>query len=715
MKTQRAFWKIAVVLALVIVAGEWPGGLRAASPLAANDEAQARQKLAHRSRRVIFNNDGCDVLYYPTNEAVTLTNFLAKRTTPLVGSQVDTISYCSISSGFSFFTHKTKVGRLLDRQGVNYGLQSSKRNIARDLVEQGTDCLQAMVDFAHQNKMECFWSMRMNDTHDAAHSAQNPFLLYPPLKVEHPDWLVGDMVKHTPIGRWSSVDYARAEVRDLAFKFIEEVCQNYDVDGVELDYFRHPCFFKSVANGGKASQAERDLVTDLMRQVRAMAIAEGRKRGRPILLLVRATDSLEFNRDLGLDVERWMQEGLFDMYAMSCYFRLNRWEESVALGHKYGLPVYPCLSDSRVTGENRFRRSSPQSYRGQALEAWAAGADGIHIFNLFDPKSPVFRETGDPKALATMDKLYFVTVRDGLPDRWLKGGAKYNHLPLLTPTAPKGILAGRPVSLELVVGDDLAAGPQPKVTAHFWMPTLPEPNGILVKFNGHETKTGALVKGWLDVDVDAAWVKKGLNQVDVALNAPALAASEKWSVVYDAKKLPASPWASDTKSERTSAKLVDGALVIADRGTNGGDYLYYRFPWGADPAGHSVVEARVKVISGLSRVIICNGVGQERLNLYPDHIELWSKPSVRYAMNTTDTFHVYRLVTQGKDVKVFVDDQLRLEAAGTYVKTASGRNSVAFGASDSTGLGEAAWQSVRTRVDSQSVQDFVLEVSFGKP
>ena len=55
-------------------------------------------------------------------------------------------------------------------------------------------------------------------------------------------------------GTWSCVDYAVPEIRETAFRFFEEACQKFDVDGFELDLLRHACFFKSVAGGGRASR-----------------------------------------------------------------------------------------------------------------------------------------------------------------------------------------------------------------------------------------------------------------------------------------------------------------------------------------------------------------------------------------------------------------------------------------------------------------------------
>ena len=46
-----------------------------------------------------------------------------------------------------------------------------------------------------------------------------------------------------------------------------------------------------------------------------------------------------------------------------------------------------------------------------------------------------------------------------------------------------------------------------------------------------------------------------------------------------------------------------------------------------------------------------DGVGQERLALWPGRIVLWSNHKLSCRMDTTGDFHVYRLVTQGKDIK----------------------------------------------------------------
>src|SRR5690606_28415521 len=157
-------------------------------------------------------------------------------------------------------------------------------------------------DFCGANDIEVQWAMRMNDTHDNS----NPLLL-PQFKKDNPQLLFGGgsgvRPKH---GGATGVDYAQPEVREKAFRIIEEVAQNYDVDGVHLDFFRHPVFFKSVAQGGVADEAQREMMTDLIRRVRQMLLARGRERGKPLLLTTRVPDSVEYCRQIGLDIETWL-------------------------------------------------------------------------------------------------------------------------------------------------------------------------------------------------------------------------------------------------------------------------------------------------------------------------------------------------------------------------------------------------------------------------
>jgi hypothetical protein len=556
-----------------------------------------------------------------------------------------------------------------------------------------------------------------------AHRPEKPYFLFPQLKVDHPDWLVGDHEKRTPQGRWSSVDYARPEIRDLAFRYIEEVCRNYDVDGVELDFLRHLCYFKSVANGGKASDEEVAAMTELMRRVRKMTEEEGLKRGRPILVSMRTPDSAEFSRDCGLDLATWLKEGLLDILITTDYFRLNPWQHSVKIGHDHGVKVYPTLTDPRVKGETRFKRTSNAAYRARAANAWAAGADGLYIFNLYDLEgtTPLWKELGDPAELALKEKLYFVAELDGRRSSWLADGEKYFKIPMLTPTNQVQLSTTQAYKTTIEVADDLAAaaraGYETRATLHLEVPGLGDARRLRVSLNGKVLPAGSAKEGWVDLPVTAEQLLSGQNDLAIELTPSAGSREDGWTFVFKPSVM-AEVWQRDPPSPRVHEEVRESALLIADRGPNSGDYGYYRALWGADPEEESVIEARVKVVSGSSYLIFANGRSGERLRLSPDGIGLHHNRKISLAMNTRDDFHVYRIILKGADVEVHVDGVPRLRAPGALAPRAAmyPRNEIAFGAANSQEQGEALWKEVKVRAAcmGQALRDAALTVSYEK-
>jgi len=375
------------------------------------DKKELRKAAAHRKRRIIMNNDGNDSWSKEPEKDKSPENFLSKRTSPLLGSQVDAIFYCT--GVFNSYTHhsaETELRAMADR-GVD--------DWAHELIKTGRDSLTIMADFCHANGMECFWSMRMNDTHDSA----DPHL-FCQWKKDHPELLMGTKEDKFPYGgrRWSAVNYGLPEVREKVFRILQDVCTRYDVDGLEFDFFRHPVYFKPQMTGDPVTQEHCDMMTDLLRRVRKMVDDEGVRRGRPVMLACRVPDSLGYAKAIGLDVEKWLADDLVDIVSGTCYFHLEPWENLVALGKRYDVPVYAVLSGSRIVSP-----SAPESkgnievWRGEAWRAWEAGVDGIYTFNRFDPKDPIFRELGSTETLKDLPRKYEFNPGKAM-GAWLKGG-----------------------------------------------------------------------------------------------------------------------------------------------------------------------------------------------------------------------------------------------------------------------------------------------------
>ena len=415
--TRRAFLKTSCLAgAAALVPGCESGGKR--DSVTADPYVETRKRAARKKRRIIMNNDGNDYNNASPDEPKTPETFLAKRTTPLLGSHVDTIFYCT--GVFNYYSHRSEVSELLKSD------EAASRHV-HELMKYGTDSLEVMTGFCHEHSLEIFWSMRMNDNHDST----IPYLLCQ-WKKDNPDYLIGREGDRYPYvnDKWSMVDYGVPYVREHVFSILEDVATRYDVDGIEYDFFRHPAFFKPQFIGEPVTQYFCDMMTDLLARVREMTEDVGRKRGRPMLIAVRIPDSVAYAKAIGLDVVRWLEDDLIDIVTGGGYFHLEPWENLVALGKEHDVPVYACFVSRRVMGGGEPEAGTDiKLWRGEALRAWKAGVDGIYTFNRFDPSDQLFRELGDPALLETLDHIdqeNFAGESGYLdPGYWLRDGRSY--------------------------------------------------------------------------------------------------------------------------------------------------------------------------------------------------------------------------------------------------------------------------------------------------
>ena len=513
---------ITILFSGTIAAGADQGKLTA-------EMSARREEAAHRQRRIIFNNDGNDAAYFPASLEATPENILAQRTSPLIDSHVDTIFYCT-SRAFGSCLHRSEVAETLTGETRHEAAQE-KRNVVGELIRQGTDPLQLMAEFAQSHQKEIFWSMRMNDVHDATNSN-----LLPRLKKEHPEFLFGTPANPPPYrgfsgswgsntgatwGGYSGVDYAQEAVRDHAFRMIEEVCSRYNIEGVELDFFRSPVLFKSHAWGKQVSQAERDTLTELMWQIRRMTDEVSVRRDRPLLISVRVPDSVDYCLAMGIDLERWLEEELVDLLAVGGDFMLSPWEQSVKLGQRHAIPVYAVLTNTARHVVPEFRtRSNAEGYRARALEAWNAGVNGIYIFNLFEPEAPMWHELGDPVLLRTLDRTYYVVSNpQEQVTRIHPDGLRFCRPPTLSPEYPQTLKPDKPLTVTLTVSESMLPNKAGELRLGILPHGVKDPRAISIQLNGKACDAGRGVNSWLEYSVQKEWLRSGSNHVQITLSA----------------------------------------------------------------------------------------------------------------------------------------------------------------------------------------------------
>lgn len=427
-----------------------------------------------RQRRIIVNDDG---EAEPLGKDRPLEAYLAQRFQDAVGSQVDSYFICVGSTDRGPATGKR--ARLQDTQNRWYPAMKAPPEIDR--------MTRAYLEAAKEAEMEIFASIRMNDIHDA----WAPRLTYP-LKMARPDLLLGARADHAPdaVMRafWSGLDYAKEEVRTHFLDFIRTYCRQYDYDGLELDYFRHPLFFKL----GEERQ-HLDTMTGFVRRVRGILGEIGRERGRPYLLAIRVPDTPEMALRTGLDVEQWMQEGLLDLLIVGGGYMpyAGRLQTFVDLAHRYGIPAYPCI--------NHFRE--PVAMRSLASNFRALGADGVYLFNYFGVGSGMeggrmVPQVSDPaERRKVLSQMGDSASLQGLEKRFLADqGASIFYAGFSNPRGqiPVGLVEASPI--ELVVGDELGeAQQQPsELLLKISVADVASGEGIAVEVNGARVPSASL-------------------------------------------------------------------------------------------------------------------------------------------------------------------------------------------------------------------------------
>lgn len=397
----------------------------------------ARRMAACRRRRVIFNNDGDDIW---AKGADTREKFLAVRHTPLLNTHVDSIFYCTTQS-FNKFTHASKVTEVFRSKSGSFD-----GNNLETFLEQNTDGLRMSSEFARQNGLESIWTLRMNDIHDA----WTPAFLSD-WKQADPTRVMSTLDKTKEFSDrrrlWSLVDFEHHDVEPRLLEIIAEVLRNYDVDGIELDFLRAPIYFRTAYEGQPVTEAQRGVLTRLVRRIRELVLRESERKGKPFLLTARVPTTQALCRKVGIDIESWLEEGLLDVMALGGgYVTFDvPVADMIALGHQHSVPVYPVTSQSGLMARPPRGESTalpPEAWFGAASRLWEDGADGMYTFNLFPGPGTDETQAYAKKvlsAIGSIETLRESTILYAMPDAgwwmpahfWAKDAADYSAaLPL---------------------------------------------------------------------------------------------------------------------------------------------------------------------------------------------------------------------------------------------------------------------------------------------
>ncbi|MBL9202239.1 MAG: hypothetical protein JNL39_17140 [Opitutaceae bacterium] len=287
----------------------------------------------------------------------------------------------------------------------------------RRLAAEGTDTLQTVAAACRDAGILCYASMRMNGDYPLTGSDPTlPAQFNGDFWHAHPEFRVRD-AKGQP---GTKLSYAFAEVRAHKLAHLREAALR-DISGIHLDFLRHPPFFgydeplvqrfqerhgadprTLPANDPRWIALRAEVMTGFVREVRALLDEAGKKKNRRLGLAARI-DHREYLA-LGCDLSAWLREGLLDYVAiaqrtlggyefdLAPFVALARGsgcailygEEAITTGHDLTAAEDKLVAAGKMAPPKRGQLT-PGQYRARAARWFATGADGVHLFNEFDP------------------------------------------------------------------------------------------------------------------------------------------------------------------------------------------------------------------------------------------------------------------------------------------------------------------------------------------
>lgn len=399
-------------------------------------DARANEPAPRQRYRVIFNCDGHAVAKDANGD---LDQWIANLFGPLENSHVDALFWCD-GAGGNTANYDSKV---LERTGARSG---KPQTYIDKWIADGNDPPSVVVREARKRNMDVFYSFRINDIHDSFIPDEMPTF-----KIENPHWMLGEQRYGDVTSFKTALNFAVPEVRELKFRVVEELFQNYEFDGLEIDFLRSSPYFLP---GTEAKNAH--LLTSLLKRIRNHLNEVGNARKRPIRLAVRVNESLRSSALDGYDVAAWIENELVDIVTLGSGVMDIELAEFKDLAKDKGVHVYPCL----YGWPSRYNPIPAELATGLALNYHAQDADGIYLFNWFPHTANnsestgtymagLLKQIGDPAILGKSQKKVMFAVDRGRPQR----AYQYNWLHCILPEA---LSIDQPLEVSLRVYQELS-------------------------------------------------------------------------------------------------------------------------------------------------------------------------------------------------------------------------------------------------------------------
>ncbi|MEO6003185.1 MAG: hypothetical protein ABIZ04_07585 [Opitutus sp.] len=264
-------------------------------------------------------------------------------------------------------------------------------NLYQDLLDAKVDWLAEAAAACREQRISPWVSIRMNDFHGHRNIEGSffnaPLLKNPAMRLKHSGY---SPTMRDPSYR-TALNFERPEVRAFMFAQIKEVVEDYDYEGLELDWLRNPLCCEPNATPETVA-----MMSDWLREVRALTQRRAKKTGKPYPLGLRIPGGLETLKSIGLDVVTLCRDGTLDFISPSGFW-CTSWEMPhddlrKAVGER--VAIYGVVEDGinhlparsltlNRTERVRYLSSSREGLYANAAGKHALGIDGIEWFNFY--------------------------------------------------------------------------------------------------------------------------------------------------------------------------------------------------------------------------------------------------------------------------------------------------------------------------------------------
>ena len=398
-------------------------------------------------KRIVSNDDGWIMSQIMT--PVTTRVLKQRIVDTYVDSGLDTLSWCIGDTASQRYESAEILAQINDNP-LGRGEDRADQNLRR-LIESDGGPVTIFTKLCHDVGLKFLPSVRMNSHYDRSLSAGD----VGGIRRDHPEYLIGQpgetLIENTlEWGIRTGLDYAHPEVRTHVAALVIDLFERFDTDGVELDFMRHPAFFRV-----EEAYGSRHLITDMLRQVRTKMDEVAVATGRDLEILVRVPPSPGDSARIGLDVETWVREGIVDTVAAGGGFIPQHApiEEFVELAEG---------TDCTILGsmESLVPATEEITVNGIASRLYEDGAAGLYLFNFWHKsgewKRRVFNRLADSDQLADAPKRYEMEFNERLAPNDLHSYAFRYAVPFVQLPVDLGFtFTGRGPTLSLILGDDI--------------------------------------------------------------------------------------------------------------------------------------------------------------------------------------------------------------------------------------------------------------------